>query len=287
MGFQSVFRPGLFANQVVLVTGGGSGIGRCIAHELASLGAQVVISGRNPEKLDKVRAEIQEDGGLCQSIVCDIREEDQVQAMIKAIVGTFGRLDGLVNNAGGQFPSPLESLSKKGFDAVIRNNLTGTFLVTREALNQAMKHTGGAIVCILVDMTRGFPGMGHTGAARAGVANLVMTGAVEWAQYNVRINAVLPGTIISSGLETYGPAVREHLGEASQRVPMKRLGTESEISGAVCFLLSPASAYITGAMLKIDGGSSLWGDKWLIEDHKKSQPFVGFHRAYRPSWLPE
>lgn len=286
MPYQSIFRPGLLENQVILVTGGGSGIGRCIAHELAALGALVCIAGRTLDKLERVAAEIRDDGGLVDLTTCDIREEDQVRTMISTILERHGRLDGVVNNAGGQFPALLENISKKGFEAVVRNNLTGTFLVSREAVNQYMNKHGGAIVCILADMEKGFPNMGHTGAARAGVANLCKTAAVEWARYNIRINAVLPGTIASSGLETYGPAVMEHLDQARQQIPLKRLGTESEVSAAVVFLLSPASAYTTGALLKVDGASSLWAQMVAIEDHSSNEPFDGFHRAFKPDWLP-
>ncbi len=286
MPYQSIFRAGLFDNHVILVTGGGSGIGRCIAHELAALGAIPFIAGRSLDKLARVADEIREDGGRVDLTTCDIREEDQVRAMIATILQRHGRLDGVVNNAGGQFPALLENISKKGFEAVVRNNLTGTFLVSREAVNQYMNQHGGSIVCILADMEKGFPNMGHTGAARAGVANLCATAAVEWARYNIRINGILPGTIASSGLETYGPGIMDHLDSVRQQIPLKRLGTESEVSAAVVFLLSPASAYTTGALLKVDGASSLWAQMISIEDHKSNEPFDGFHRAFRPSWLP-
>ena len=136
MSYRSIFRADAFAGQVIIVTGGGSGIGRCTAHELAALGAQVVITGRKIEKLDKVIGEISADGGKVKGLVCDIRDEEQVKATIAAVISEFGKIDGLVNNAGGQFPAALESISINGFDAVIRNNLHGTFLMMREAYNQ-------------------------------------------------------------------------------------------------------------------------------------------------------
>jgi citronellol/citronellal dehydrogenase len=203
MQYNSLFKPEAFADKVIIVTGGGSGIGRCTAHELAALGAQVVITGRNAEKLARVEDEIIQDGGLIRTMVCDIRQEEQVKDTIASVLKEYGRIDGLVNNAGGQFPSPLANISTNGFDAVIRNNLHGTFLMMREAYNQWMKDHGGSIVNMTADMWGGMPNMGHSGAARAGVDNLTKTAAVEWGVSGVRVNAVAPGWIISSGMDTY------------------------------------------------------------------------------------
>ncbi len=189
MSYHSIFRSDAFQDKVIIITGGGSGIGRCTAHELSALGAQVVITGRKQEKLDKVSQEIIEDGGKVHSIVCDNREEQQVKEMIAEVIEKFGRLDGLVNNAGGQFPSPLESISANGFDAVIRNNLHSTFYLMREAYNQWMEKNGGSIVNMTADMWGGMPGMGHSGAARSGVDNLTKTASVEWGKSGVRVNA--------------------------------------------------------------------------------------------------
>jgi len=198
--YRSVFRPGLFAGRVVAVTGGGSGIGRCTAHELSALGATVALIGRRPEKLERVAAEIAAAGGRCSRHALDIRDEPAVQAGIAAIVAAHGRLDGLVNNAGGQYPGPAESLSLKGWEAVVRTNLTGGFLMAREAFNQWMGGHGGAIVNIIADIWGGMPSMAHSGAARAGMLNLTQTLASEWAPSGVRVNAVAPGWIASSGM---------------------------------------------------------------------------------------
>jgi len=195
----------LFAGKVVVITGGGSGIGRCTAHELAALGATVALIGRKPEKLEKAATEITEDGGKVSQHVCDIRNEDAVKACVAAIVAQHGRIDGLVNNAGGQYMTPLEAISAKGWEAVINTNLTGGFLMARECFSQSMSKHGGAIVNIVADMWGSMPGMGHSGAARAGMVSFTETAAIEWAGQGVRVNAVAPGYIASSGMDHYPP----------------------------------------------------------------------------------
>jgi citronellol/citronellal dehydrogenase len=284
-GYRSVFRPGLFAGQVVWVTGGGSGIGRCVAHELASLGAAVVISGRSADKLARVQAEIAEDGGTCHTAAFDIRDEEAVKAGVAAVLAAHGPVAGLVNNAGGQFPAPLLAISKKGFDAVVANNLTGGFLMMRELFNQSMQAHGGAIVNMTADFRNGMPGMGHSGAARAGMANLTATAAFEWAHAGVRVNAVAPGWIASSGMDTYGGAMRAIIPKLKAHVPMRRLGLEAEVSGAIVFLLSPAAAFISGVTLQIDGAASLGSGVFPLGPDARSVPFDGFHRATTPEVL--
>ncbi len=274
--YQSIFRPDLFAGQVYLVTGGGTGIGRTIAHELASLGAHVVLSARKEERLVAVTEEIRNAGGSASFATVNIRDEESISALFDKILDEQGTLHGLVNNAGGQFPSPAQLISKKGWHAVVETNLTGTFLVSKEAYNRVLGEKGGAIVNIVAEMWRGFPGMAHTGAARAGVVNLTKTLAVEWAHAGVRINSVAPGTIEGHGLTQYDAGVQEMLSQIKSDVPMKRLGTESEVSAAVTFLLSPAAAYVTGETLRVDGASSLWIKTWQIPDHEQFTPFHGW-----------
>jgi citronellol/citronellal dehydrogenase len=287
--YRSVFRPGLFAGKVVIVTGGGSGIGRCTAHELASLGAAVAIIGRRLDKLDAVRAEIEAAGGMCSTHACDIREEELVRATVSAVLERHGRIDGLVNNAGGQFPAPLSTISAKGWDAVVRNNLTGGFLMARECVTQWMgsdKAGDCAIVNIIADIWGGMPGMGHSGAARAGMLNFTETASLEWAP--IRVNAIAPGWIASSGMDQYPPALRDTIRGMKKLVPLQRMGTESEVSAAVLFLLSPAAAFISGACLRVDGAAPnakrIWPE---VGTGGSTEPFDGFHLATTPKVLQD
>jgi citronellol/citronellal dehydrogenase len=287
MSYQSIFQPGLFQGQTFIVTGGGSGIGRCTAHELAALGARVALVGRKAEKVETVKAEITEDGGIATAHVCDIREEESVKATVKAIIEEHGGLNGVVNNAGGQFPSPLAGINQKGWETVVRTNLTGGFLMAREAYTQHLSKTGGAIVNIVADMWGGMPGMGHSGAARAGMVNFTQTAAVEWATTGVRVNAVAPGWIASSGMDSYPEHMKQWIRSLGDNVPLKRLGTESEVSAAICFLLSPGAAFVSGDCLRIDGAASQGGRVWPFPKAKNNEPFNGFHRAVTPRVLSE
>jgi citronellol/citronellal dehydrogenase len=285
--YASVLRADLFKGQVHVVTGGGSGIGRCVAHELASLGATVVITGRSQDKLDRTAAEIREDGGQVDTAAFDIRDDDQVKAAVAAIVARHGRIDGLVNNAGGQFPSPLAAISKRGFEAVVANNLTGGFLMAREVFLQSMQKHGGAMVNMVADMWNGMPGMGHSGAARAGMVNLTKTAAYEWSAHNVRVNAVAPGWIASSGMDAYGPGMAPLLRSLKDNNPMKRMGLEAEVSAVICFLLSPGATFVTGVTVAIDGGAPLNSPIYPIANHPPAPTFDGFHRAVTPQVLKD
>jgi len=283
MSYRSVFRPGLFAGQTIIVTGAGSGIGRCTAHELAALGAHVVLVGRTVAKLESVAAEICADGGEASHSACDIRDEEAVKATVAAVIAARGRIHGLVNNAGGQFPAELAGISAKGWQAVIANNLTGGFLMARECYTQCLRTHGGAIVNMLADMWNGMPGMGHSGAARAGMLNFTETAACEWAP--VRVNAVAPGWIASSGMDTYPDAMKPLIQSLPRHVPAARLGTEAEVSAAIAFLLSEAAAFVSGACLRIDGAAPNARRHWMMAGGQPSPEFDGFHRSRKPRVL--
>jgi citronellol/citronellal dehydrogenase len=258
---QRVFAPGILRDQVAVITGGGSGIGLATAREMVRLGAKVALCGRTPDKLETAADELRAAGGRVLALPCDIREPVQVQAFIAQVIAELGGLDIVVNNAGGQFPSPAQHISPNGFLAVVKNNLVGTFHVCREVANQAMiaaKH--GRIINVIANIYRGFPGMAHTGAARAGVENMTMSLAVEWAQFGILVNAVAPGLILSSGTRQYPP---ELLARGVRETPLGRAGTCEEVAAAIVFLASPAGQFITGATLRLDGGQAL-GNPWTL-----------------------
>jgi citronellol/citronellal dehydrogenase len=274
--YRSVFRAGLFDARVVVVTGGGTGIGRCIALELAALGATVVLAARRREPLEQTADAITAAGGRADWLTLDIRDADAAEEAADTLAERYERVDGLVNNAGGQFPSPAEDISPNGWRTVVDLNLNGTFLMSRALFRASMAEHGGAIVNVLADFWNGFPGMAHTGAARAGVANMTKSLAVEWASRRVRVNAVAPGLIDSSGMDTYAPEIRQAAVLAAEGIPAGRMGTESEVSAAVAFLLSDAAAFITGDTLRIDGGGSLHKQPLLpLRNEAPIPPFSG------------
>ncbi len=203
--------------------------------------------------------------------------------MVADVLAAHGRIDGLVNNAGGQYPQPVRDITLKGWDAVVRNNLHGGFLVSREVYTQWMEGQGGSIVNIIADMWNGMPGMGHSGAARAGMLNLTETAALEWAP--LRVNAVAPGIIASSGMDRYPPAFKPTLLAAPKAIPAQRMGTESEVSAAVVFLLSPAASFISGACLRVDGAGPNARRMWPRTGAAPSEAFNGFHLAELPAIL--
>lgn len=277
--FDSIFRPGLFEDQVILVTGGGSGLGRCIAHELASLGATPVIAGRREELLLEVATEIRDVGGKVDHVVLNIRDQEAVDELVAGLVAKHGRLDGVVNNAGGQFPVPAGDLKPKGWLAVVDTNLNGTWWVSQAAYRHAFREQGrGAIVNMVADVWNGYPGMVHTGAARAGVMNMTVTLGAEWARDGVRVNAVAPGPILTSGLGKYPEEIQRRSLDEVKVTPPSRFGTESEISAAVVFLLSPAATYVTGEIMKVDGATSVFKNPMVPLGHHDGTPqFDGFH----------
>ncbi len=265
-----MFKSDTFKNKVVLVTGGRSGIGFQIAKDFLTLGAKVVICSRKEDKL-KIAAEALARYGELSYQACDIRKTENIQSLAVMIKEKYNRLDILVNNAGGQFPALAEYINDKGWSAVINNNLNGTFSMTREMANTffiPQKH--GVIVNITAEVYRGFPGMAHTGAARAGVENLTKTLAQEWSDFNIRINCVSPGIIESSGLQQYPQQIQDMFEEAEKAIPLKRFGKVEDVSNAVTFLASPMAAYITGISLFVDGAQHLGFDKMGLANVLKS-----------------
>src|ERR1700694_3481185 len=287
MGYQSIFTEGLFAGRTVVITGGGSGIGRCTAHELAALGAPRWPVGRNTGKLDAVQAEISSDGGQVSTHSADILDEDAVSEVVDAILTEHGRIDGLFNNAGGQYRAPLETISTKGFEAVVRNNLTGGFIFMREVYSKWMKEHGGAIVNMIADIWHGWPHFAHSAAARGGMLTLSESAATEWAAAGVRVNTIAPGSIASSGLDTSDSKDTDFIRhQAAREVPLQRFGTEAEVSAAVVFLLSPAASFITGTCIRVDGGApNAKPGWWELQPAQHNSPFDGFHRSALPAIL--
>jgi citronellol/citronellal dehydrogenase len=255
-----MFKEDLFKDKVALVTGGGSGIGLEIAKQLLACGATVYIAGRKQERLDKALLSLHA-AGKVRAFALDIRETESIGRLADMIEAQSGRLDILINNAGGQFPSPAEGISEKGWNAVVNTNLNGTWFMTQEMAKRFFfKQKEGSVVNIVLNNFRGSPGMSHSGAARAGVMNFTKSLAVEWANRGIVLNCVAPGIIQSSGLENYPP---ELLAGVAAKIPMKRLGTCAEVAELTLFLA--ASKYITGETVYVDGGNRLWGDIWQIE----------------------
>jgi len=289
MSYSSIYRRDLFREHIIVITGGGSGIGRCTAHELASLGAHVAIVGRNEAKLECVLSEIESDGGSISAHVADIRDERAVIATVERVLIDHGRIDGLVNNAGGQYRAAMKTISTKGFEAVVRSNLTGGFIVMREVYNRWMVDHGGAIVNMIADIWHGWPHFSHSAAARGGMLTLSECAATEWAESGVRVNTVAPGSIASQGLDTYEDKDTAFIrNDLTPGIPLQRFGTEAEVSAAIVFLLSPAASYITGSCIRIDGGAPNaprgW---WDLQPAKNNVAFDGFHRSSLPAILDE
>jgi peroxisomal trans-2-enoyl-CoA reductase len=265
-GHRTIFRDGLFDGKVAIVTGGGTGIGLAIAEDLVQLGAKVVIASRKMERLSIAAKGLSADyGAEVVAVRCNVRARPEVESLFDETLRRFGKVDFVVNNGGGQFPSPAEMISEKGWHAVIETNLTGTWNMCQVATQKWMIENGGKIVTIVADMWDGFPGMVHTGAARAGVVNMAKTLAVEWSRFGILVNCVAPGVVLSTGMHNYPEGMPE---VAQQAVPLKRLGRQEEVAGAVSYLLSPAGDFVTGETIRVDGGGSLWGSSWPIPDRE-------------------
>ena len=259
-----LFAPGLLDGQVAIVSGGGSGLGRASALELAACGAHVVVCGRRLEPLEETVGSA--DGGRCEAQVCDIREEEQVSALVDGVLERHGRIDLLVNNAGGQYLTPAEDITPKGFRTVIGLNVEGTWLMTHAVATRAMmgdsggRAPGGKILNVTLSPHNGLPGMAHSSAARAAVENLTRVLAIEWARFDIRLTALAAGHFATETLMTkYPKAVVEGV---AGTVPLQRLGTEEEFAWLVAYLASPAGDYFSGTVLTIDGGRDNWFGAW-------------------------
>ena len=265
----TVYRPDLFAGKVALVSGAGSGIGRACALLFARLGAKLVLCGRTPEKLQAVADFIRAKGSEALVVPTNIREPEQVDALFLAAHTQYGRIDYTINNAGGQFPQAAIDFPPKGWNAVINNNLNGTWLMMQRAAQYWRdQNTPGSIVNIVVVVERGMPGVAHTVAARAGVIGVSRTVAIEWAPLGIRVNCVAPGLTATEGLEVYPPEAQKEFPLAN---PMKRPGTPMEIAEACVYLSASSGSFINGEVLTVDGGGKLWGELWTAgrPDHFK------------------
>jgi citronellol/citronellal dehydrogenase len=259
---QPALREGYFSGKVVLISGAGSGIGRALAHWAARLGAEVVLCGRDAEKLKDAAAAIGRYGARTMVHALTIRDPRAVAVLFDTAWGQFGRVDVLINNAGGQFPSPAMDISPKGWQAVVDTNLNGTWYMMQAAA-QCWRQAGlpGSIVNIVAVIGRGMPGIAHTCAARAGVIHLAKTLAIEWAPLNIRVNCVAPGIIATNGMNVYPAEVLEVMPQTNL---MKRFGEVEDIANAVCLLAGDGGGFVTGEVLHVDGGNHIWGDQWTI-----------------------
>ena len=268
----TVFAPGALAGQVALISGGAGGIGRATAWLFARLGAHVVVAGRSEEKLGALVALLAERGLKASGYGVDIREPASVAALFDRVWGEHGRLDMLINSAGGQFPSPAIDISPNGWRAVVNTNLNGTWFMMQAAA-RAWRDAGakGSIVNIVVATTHGLHGVAHSVAARAGVVGLSRAVAVEWAPLGVRVNCIAPGAIETEGWKVYTPQARATYPRSN---PMMRAGTAWEIAEACMYLGGPSGSYVTGELLDVDGGGKLWGETWTIDkpDYFKGDP---------------
>ena len=255
----TVYREGLFADHVALVSGAGTGIGKATAVLFARLGARVALCGRKEDKLAVTAGLVERAGSKAIVVPTNIRDVDGVAALFDAALAEFGRLDVVVNNAGGQFPQPSIEMSQKGWNAVIDTNLNGTWNMVQRGAQVLREGGGGSIVNIVVPQ-RGMYGVAHTVAARAAVESLTRNVAVEWAQYRIRVNCVSPGPISTEGMNVYPPEAQAVMRASN---PLFAFGDVQDVAQACVYLAAPSGKFITGETLIVDGGLHQWGELWL------------------------
>ena len=257
----TVFRDGIFRDRVVLVSGGGTGLGKATAALFVRLGATVVICGRNGERLEQAAEFLRGLGGKVSTHAMTIRDPDQVAALMDEVWSEHGRLDVLVNNAGGQFAQPAIDIKPKGWNAVIDTNLNGTWYMMQSAARQWRdRGQPGSIINVVAVIWRGMPQVAHTCAARAGVVFLSKTVAVEWAPLNIRVNCVAPGPVRTEAFNYYSETGRASFDQAN---PMLHAGDSWDVAEAIVYVASQAGKFITGEVLNVDGGQQCWGDPWF------------------------
>jgi citronellol/citronellal dehydrogenase len=271
-----IFAPGLLDGQVILVTGGGTGLGRATAVELCALGAEVIVAGRRAEPLEETVALCSDEPGRCSAEVCDIREEEQVHALVDGVLERHGRIDTLVNNAGGQYMTPAEDISLKGFETVVRLNLIGTWLMTHAVVTKSMipEGRGGKVISVTLSPHHGLPGMAHSSAARAAVENLTRVLSIEWARHGIRLTALAAGHFETEAIQKYPKPVAEGV---ARTVPLQRLGQPDEHAWLVAYLASPAGDYYSGAVITLDGARDNWFGPWpppALADAETGKPLA-------------
>jgi NAD(P)-dependent dehydrogenase (short-subunit alcohol dehydrogenase family) len=256
---------GAFENKVAIVTGGGTGLGRAIALELARLGAAVVVAGRRPEPLEETIARVEDWGGAGHAKPTDVRDPEQVDALVADAIERFGRVDVLVNNAAGNFVVHAEDLSPNGWRAVVGIVLDGGFLCARAAGRRMIEQgDGGAILSVLASYAwTGGPGTVHSAAAKAGLLAMTRTLAVEWAPHGIRVNCISPGPTDTEGAGAALWPTEADRARVAATVPLGRLASTEEVAWWAAALCSPYAAYITGEMLTIDGGQWLEQEGYL------------------------
>ncbi len=253
-----IFADGILRDKVVLITGGGTGIGRRIALSMAAYGAQLVLAGRHPNTLGSVATEVKTMGGKALPVHADIRQDEQIDAMLQAAIGTFGRLDVLVNNAAGSFLSAARKITPKGWQSVIDTTLNGTFYCSQAVGLRMIEQGGGKIINITATLHfKGSPGMIAPTAAKAGVEAMTKTLALEWAKFNILVNAIAPGPIHTEGADRHLWSDQAFHDMVKRGVPLGRFGCAEDIANMAVYLASPAGNYITGATMVIDGGEWL------------------------------